>query len=176
MGQSNFLKKKQTPAPLRNAQWMWSEVLEQRYLFWGVGNLGFGSCPCFPHPPPLLNSQQRPFPPKHFHPCRRTPIIRKRLGGGLGCLPGAFWAICLKDSFYLEGMEPHLSEQKVNWDQSPKIPFFIPGSDLRFRLLTSRDQELPEALPWLDLTFPAANPERQEPVWRIPILASPRRA
>lgn len=64
----------------------------------------------------------------------------------------------------------HLLEQKVNWDQSPKIPFFILGSDLRFWLLTSRDQELPESLPWLDLTFPAANPECQEPVWRIPIL------
>lgn len=69
----------------------------------------------------------------------------------------------------------HLLEQKVNWDQSPKIPFFIPGSDLRFRLLTSRDQELPESLPWPDLTSPAANPEYQELVWRIPILVFPKK-
>lgn len=73
-------------------------------------------------------------------------------------------------------MEPHLWEQKVNWDQSPKIPFFIPGSDLRFRLLTSRDQELPEPLPWPDLAFPAANPECQEVVWSIPILVFPKKS
>lgn len=73
-------------------------------------------------------------------------------------------------------MEPHLWEQKVNWDQSPKIPFFIPGSDLRFWLLTSRDQELPESLPWPDLTFPAANPECQEVVWSIPIPLFPKKS
>lgn len=176
MGQSNFLKKKNNPSPTKECSVDVERGVRAALFILGSWKSRIRVLPLFPTSPPLLNSQQRPFPPKHFHPCRRTPIIRKRLGGGLGCLPGAFWAICLKDSFYLEGMEPHLSEQKVNWDQSPKIPFFIPGSDLRFRLLTSRDQELPEALPWLDLTFPAANPERQEPVWRIPILASPRRA
>lgn len=129
-----------------------------------------------PFPTPLLNSQQPLFPPKQFHPCRRTPIIRKRLRGHLGCLPGAFLGNLSERLIIWKGWEPRPSKQKVNWDQSPKTPFFIPGSDLRLRLLTSRDQELPESLPWPDLTSPAANPELQEPVWGIPILASPRRA
>lgn len=89
---------------------------------------------------------------------------------------GFFGQSVQKINFIWKGWEPRPSEQKVNWDQSPKTPFFIPGSDLRLRLLTSQDQELPESLPWPDLTSPAANPELQEPVWGNPILASPRRA
>lgn len=77
--------------------------------------------------------------------------------------------------FFWNDGELHLSEQKVNWDQSPKIPFFIPGSDLWFLLLTPRDQELPESLPWPDLTFPAANPSTREVFWRIPILLFPKK-
>lgn len=130
-----------------------------------------------PFPTPLLNSQQPLFPPKQFHPCRRTPIIRKRLRGDLGCLPGAFLGN-LSERLILFGRDGSRvpRNKKLIGTRVPKPHFSSRALTWRLRLLTSQDQELPESLPWPDLTSPAANPELQEPVWGIPILASPRRA